>query len=148
MKKFYLLLIAIAAIFSSCDINTTKVIKPGVDIITIYKDVAPEKWIQSGVAGMPGCYVYQEFKMPEIDNKVIREGAVMAYLVDNDNRDNPLPYVCPFDNGRNEIMQNIRFEAEKGYFAIVVEWQDFGAYAADLNPMKIKVCILSPGDDD
>lgn len=146
MKKICLLLATVAVLLSSCDIHTTEIVKPGVDIFTDYIDVNPANWTQSGARGEAGCYIYQEFKFKEIDSKVIREGAVMVYLVDDDNRDNPLPYVSPFDNGRNIVMQNIRFEAEKGYLRIVVEWQDFDNYARDLNPMKLKVCILSPGD--
>ena len=75
---------------------------------------------------------------------MLREGAVMVYLVDGDNRDNALPYVFPVDNGRNIIMQNIRFEVEKGILTLVIEWQDFDLY--DQQDMRFKVCILSPGD--
>lgn len=146
MKKIYLLLLSVLFLFSGCDIHTTEIVKPGVDIFHDYIDVNAEDWKASGRVGEPGYYVYQEFSFQEITNKVLREGAVLVYLVDGDNRDNMLPYVFPFDNGRNIIMENIRFEAEKDRLALVIEWQDFGDYRKDLNNMRFKVCILSPGD--
>jgi len=146
MKKIYLLMVTMMVLLSGCDINTTEVVKPGVDIFTDYIDVKANDWKPAGVAGDPGFYIYQEYGFKEITNLVLREGAVLVYLVDADNRDNALPYVSPFDNGRNIVMQNIRFEVEKGILTIVVEWQDFDSYVRDLRDMRFKVCVLSPGD--
>jgi len=146
MKKIYLLFLSVLFLLSGCDIHTTEIVKPGVDIFHTYIDVNAGDWKASGRAGAPGYYIYQEFDFKEITNKVLREGAVLVYLVDGDNRDNMLPYVFPFDNGRNIVMENIRFEAEKGILTLVIEWQDFDAYVNDLSDMRFKVCILSPGD--
>jgi hypothetical protein len=49
-------------------------------------------------------------------------------------------------HSRNIIMQNIRYEVEKGILTLVIEWQDFCSYKPDLNNLKFKVCILVPGD--
>ncbi|MBO4561139.1 MAG: hypothetical protein J5705_04125 [Bacteroidaceae bacterium] len=146
MKKIYFMLAAVVMLLSGCDIHTTEIVKPGVDMFTDYIDAYAGDWKRPSKikVGEPGFYVYQEFGFKEITNKVLREGAVMVYLVDGDNRDNALPYVFPVDNGRNIIMQNIRFEVEKGILTLVIEWQDFDLY--DQQDMRFKVCILSPGD--
>ena len=36
MKKIYLLMVTVMVLLSGCDINTTEVVKPGVDIFTDY----------------------------------------------------------------------------------------------------------------
>jgi len=146
MKKIILMLTAIVLLFSGCDIHTTEIVKPGVDMFTDYIDANKADWNSAGREGDSGFYLYQEFKFGEITNRVLRDGSVLVYLVDADNRDNMLPYVTPFDNGRNIIMQNIRYEVEKGILTLVIEWQDFCSYKPDLNNLKFKVCILVPGD--
>lgn len=146
MKKIILMLMTIVLFFSGCDIHTTEIVKPGVDMFTDYIDVNRDDWKSAGREGDPGYYLYQEFKFKEITSRVLREGSVLVYLVDADNRDNILPYVTPFDNGRNIVMQNIRYEVEKGILTMVIEWQDFCSYKPDLNNLKFKVCILMPGD--
>lgn len=146
MKKIILMLTAIVLLFSGCDIHTTEIVKPGVDMFTDYIDANKADWNSAGREGDPGFYLYQEFKFGEITNRVLRDGSVLVYLVDADNRDNMLPYVTLFDNGRNIIMQNIRYEVEKGILTLVIEWQDFCSYKPDLNNLKFKVCILVPGD--
>ena len=41
------------------------------------------------------------------------------------------------------ILQNVRYEVEKGILTIVIEWQDFRRY--DQSNYDFKVCILQPG---
>ena len=146
MKKLSLLLVAaVPLLFTGCDIHehyeTYEVV--GSELFVDYIDVNGSDWLLYGVEGQPGCYVYQEFRFDEINQKVLNGGAVLVYLVDADNRDNILPYVFPVDNGHELIMQNIRYEVELGILTIVIEWQDFKKYIQD--NYKFKVCILTPG---
>jgi hypothetical protein len=145
MKKLsFLFVAAVSLLFVGCDIHEhyeTYEVK-GSDLFVDYIDANGDDWQQYGVEGQPGCYVYQEFRFDEINQKVLNGGAVLVYLVDADNRDNILPYVFPVDNGHELIMQNIRYEVELGRLAIVIEWQDFKKYIQD--NYKFKVCIITP----
>lgn len=149
MKKMIIPLFAATLLLCSCgDVyrtyETYEVVRPGVEMFTDYIDARGEDWITSGTAGQPGCYVFQEFKFPEITNAVLDKGAVLVYLVDIDNRDNILPYVYPVRNESGQkIMQNIRYDVEKGLLTLIVEWGDFRRYSVE--DFKFKVCILSQG---
>lgn len=145
MKAKLALLLTLCLAFAGCesgDVYHNETIVKGVSIYTDYIDANANEWSISGVSGQPGCYLYHEYKFPEITNDVINKGAVLVYLVDGDGRDNILPYVYPVDNGMNLLMQNIRYEVEKGILTIVIESQDFVAY--NQNNYKFKVCILQP----
>jgi len=146
MKKIVIPILA-AILLSSCDIHETyetyEIVKVGTDMFVDYVDAAGNDWLSSGTEGKPGFYVYQEFLFPEVTDNVMNDGAVLVYLVDADGRDNVLPYVFPVDNGQELIMQNIRYDVEKGKVTIVIEWQDFGKYQQV--DYKFKVCILQPG---
>ena len=149
MKKIFVPVIA-TLLLSACDIHETyetyEIVKEGTDMFVDYVDAYGEDWLSSGKpVGEPGFYIYQEFQFNEVDDNVLNNGAVLVYLVDADGRDNILPYVFPVDNGHELIMQNIRYDVEKGKVTIIIEWQDFGKYLQ--NDYKFKVCILQPGKD-
>ena len=148
MKKIIIPLATLALLFCSCgDVyrtyETYEIVKQGTDMFVDYIEARGTDWQLSGTQGTPGCYVYQEFSFKEINQEVIDKGAVLVYLVDADDRDNILPYVFPVDNGHELIMQNIRYEVERGILTIVIEWQDFKKYIQ--GDYKFKVCILTPG---
>ncbi len=147
MKKILFPIVLSAFFLSGCDVyrtyETIEVVKQGTDMFVDYIDAAGADWKLSGIEGQPGCYVYQEFRFDEITSDVLNNGAVLVYLVDAENRDNILPYVFPVDNGKELIMQNIRFDVEKGILTLIIEWQDFKRYIQD--KYKFKVCILQPG---
>lgn len=146
MKKIVIPVIA-TLLLGGCQFHDTyetyEIIKQGTDMFVDYIQVDKNQWLNSGTPGQPGFYVYQEFEFPEIDNEVINNGAVLVYLVDGEGRDNILPYVFPVDNGHDLLMQNIRYEVERGILTIVIEWQDFQRY--DQGDYEFKVCILQPG---
>lgn len=147
MKKILFPIVLSALFLSGCDVyrtyETIEVVKQGTDMFVDYIDAAGADWKLSGTEGQPGCYVYQEFRFDEITSDVLNNGAVLVYLVDAENRDNILPYVFPVDNGQELIMQNIRFDVERGILTLIIEWQDFKRYIQD--NYRFKVCILQPG---
>lgn len=149
MKKMIIPLFAATLLLCSCgDVyrtyETYEVVRPGVEMFTDYIDVRATDWKIDGTQGQPGCYVYQEFKFPEVNATVLDKGAVLVYLVDASGRDNILPYVYPVKNEYGQkLMQNIRYDVEEGLVTLVVEWEDFKVYGLD--NFKFKVCILSPG---
>lgn len=147
MKKIFIPVIAASLLLSGCTFHehydTYEVVQQGTDMFVDYIEAKGNDWILSGTEGQPGCYVYQEFRFDEITQNVLDKGAVLVYLIDADGRDNILPYVFPVDNGYELIMQNIRFDVEKGILTIVIEWQDFKKY--NQGDYEFKVCILQPG---
>lgn len=149
MKKIFLLLFAAMLTFSGCDIHTTKIIN-GPEMYTDYITARGDSngsinknWKTSGNPGNQGCYVYQEFAFNEITRNVIKNGAVMVYLVDADGRDNALPYIHSFDDRPDIVTENIRCEVEKGLLTIIVTWNNFETYTIT-EDLKFKVCILNP----
>ncbi len=149
MKKMIAPLFAALLLFCSCgDVyrtyETYEVVRPGVEMFTDYIDAMGRDWKIDGAEGKPGCYVYQEFKFPEVNKAVLDKGAVLVYLVDASGRDNILPYVYPVKNESGQkLMQNIRFDVDEGMITLVVEWEDFKIYRLD--DFRFKVCILSQG---
>lgn len=143
MKKIYSMLVGALLLLSGCDIHTTEVVKPGVDILTYYMDVKADEW---GVEDTGYGYSrYFVFNIKELDYKVIEEGAVLVYMIDKDNKDNPLPYVFPVSNRRgDELMEVIRFNVSRGKVKLIIEWSDGGDY--DGEDMRFKICLLAPGD--
>ena len=148
MKKSFLSIVAASLMLCGChihqDYETYEIIKQGTDMFVDYIDAQGNKWEQSGTYGKPGYYIYQEYEFPEITQNVLDNGAVLVYLVDADGRDNILPYVFHFDNGSELVMQNIRFDVEKGILTLIIEWQDFCKYPQ--GDYRFKVCILQPGE--
>lgn len=149
MKKIFLSMATAALLFCSCgDVyrtyETYEIVKPGTDMFVDYIEAKGADWQVSGVAGQQGCYVYQEYRFDEITEEVLNKGAVLVYLVDAEGRDNILPFVHNFEVGRDIILENIRYEVERGILTIVVTWDDFKIYNIDEN-LEFKVCILTPG---
>lgn len=147
MKKIIISLVSLTLLLSSCHIHETyetyEIVKQGTDMFVDYIDAKGDKWQLSGTEGQPGCYVYQEYSFGEITDEVLEKGAVLVYLVDAEGRDNILPYVFPVDNGHELVMQNIRYDVEKGIVTLIIEWQDFHTYIQ--GDYRFKVCILQPG---
>lgn len=115
----------------------------GVDMEVIYIDAKRNNWQISGKEGEEGCYQFQEFKFPEITNAVLNEGAVLVYYIDKEGRDNMLPLVLPYDEGRETVIETIRFDCEKGYLTLIIESSDFMAVPSS-GDIRFKVCILKP----
>lgn len=125
--------------------DTYEVVRPGVQMFTDYIEAPGTKWQTEGVEGKPGFYVYQSFSFPEINENVLEKGAVLVYLVDSDGRDNILPYVYPVINENSRIlMQNLRYDVEKGNLTLIIEWEDFKNYTNPNETFSYKVCILEP----
>lgn len=139
LKSMLIALFAVFA-FSGCEYD---VINEGLDMDVIYIDAKKKNWQLSDVEGEEGCFQFQEFKFPEITNAVLNEGAVLVYYIGEDGRDNMLPLVLPYDDGRETVIETIRFDCEKGYLKLIIEALDFMAVPLSMD-MRFKVCILKP----
>lgn len=147
---FKTLLVALFVTFSFAGCNY-EIINEGVDMDVIYIDAKKNNWQIFGKEGVEGCYQFQEFKFPEITNAVLNEGAVLVYYKnyheDKYGRehiyDDILPYVLPYDAGRETVIETIRFDCEKGYLTLIIEASDFMAVPLS-EDIRFKVCILKP----
>ena len=57
---------------------------------------------------------------------------------------NALPYVFPVSDGRQFVMQNIRYEVRNGLVTIVMEWGNREMYAAPTENYRFRVSIIRP----
>lgn len=137
LLKTLVVALFVAFTFAGCSYEV------GVDMEVIYIDAKKNNWQISGKEGEEGCYQFQEFKFPEITNAVLNEGAVLVYYIDKDGRDNMLPLVLPYDEGRETVIETIRFDCEKGYLTLIIESSDFMAVPSSRD-IRFKVCILKP----
>lgn len=145
LLKTLVVALFVAFTFAGCSYEV------GVDMEVIYIDAKRDNWQTSGKEGEEGCYLFQEFKFPEITNAVFNEGAVLVYYKnyykDKYGReyiyDDILPYVLPYDARRETVIKTIRFDCEKGYLTLIIEASDFMAVPPSID-MRFKVCILKP----
>ncbi len=148
MKAKLLVAVAFCLAAVGCttgDVYHNETIIQGVTLFNDVIEVQGNEWRESGQKGNPGYYLYREFKFPEITASVVKNGAVLVYLIDGENRYNILPYVHPLENDINNlVMQNFRYEVEPGILTLVVEAQDFWDYIPMNSNYKFKVCIIKP----
>ena len=146
MKKVLFLLFSAMIVCSGCDIHTTEIVKPGVDIYTEYITVSPGDWKRTVTPeGDTGCYLYYTVECKNIDRNVMDDGAVVVYMADDNEGDNLLPYVFPVEesNRGKILLQNIRFNVKKKYITFIVEWNDAEIYEINYK-IKFKVCVFAP----
>ena len=117
---------------------------------TYYFSVKPNEWIgkpDSGGEG-DGPYFFYTYRLPKITANVIKEGVVLCYFIDNDGRDNLLPYLRPwdFDNYGKPYFQNIRFDVEnvnqQGFITFIIEANDFDFPNRPDRNMEFKVVVI------
>lgn len=138
MKKLILALLLGTCFITSCTKEETFYVYHS-NVKSYYIDVRANHWVDD-----PGLtYIYASFNMPEITNKVIEDGIVVAYFIDNSGRDNMLPYLLPyFDQNINDYYyENVRFDISRGEITFIIEDSDF-KHANIPNLMKFKVSIV------
>ncbi len=109
-------------------------------LTTKFISVVPESWEQYNGAEK---YAYATIELDEITKTVLDYGAVMCYFsenIDDKVRDNPLPYVFPYDN---TTMHNYRFDLEEGFITFILESSDGAIYLPN-NTIEFKVSIFCP----
>jgi hypothetical protein len=86
MKKIALLLFGISVIFSAC---RGPVGPPGprgfdgnANVFAFNYFVNPNDWVQNGVQGNPNFGYYAPFALPELDDIIFEDGAILVYMFD------------------------------------------------------------------
>ena len=137
MRKFILALAVLPFLLAGCTKETIVHVHQGC-VESFYIDVYPNHWVDHyGLS-----YIYASFSAPEITTGVIEDGIVVAYYIDGDGRDNMLPYLLPYRDGRtgNLYYENVRFDISPGEITFIIQDSDF-EHASVMSPMKFKVSV-------
>lgn len=138
MKKIFLaLLVASSCLLSSC-VKENIIFVESDSVKSFYIDAYRNHWIDNPDL----TYIYATFAAPEITEKVIQNGIIVAYYIDNDERDNMLPYLLPYydEHIQDFYYENVRFDVSAGEITFIIEDSDFN-HANIPNKMKFKVAI-------
>lgn len=160
-KLALLAVVAFIAMLSSCTkryvteeyVTEEYYVTQGATLIPVKLRAMANKWQINGTEGIQGCYMFQTFEMPEIDESVIDAGAVLAYQVEYlDNgaaRLNQMPFLLPYDGDYGTVYENIRYDTEydekakTGYLTIIIESTDYMAYPRT-GDMDFKITVVKP----
>lgn len=118
--------------------------KKDVQMYTSYYTVTPSQWISNNNLD----YSYAPFENADITPNVIEQGCVMAYLVDADGRDNPLPYEIFRQDGTNYYSETFSYDAsvENGVGTVTFKFEasdfDNATSLAQYGNMTFKVCVF------
>ena len=118
-------------------------------VITSYYTVNPNQWEYATTLNADRTYTvnyaYSAWENIDIDDEVIMNGVVMAYYIDNDGRDNILPYTLYFldDNGI-PYQERIEYDIEPGRITFKIKDTDFNTPVsmANISTMKFKVSVI------
>lgn len=148
MKKLLLPILAAAMVLlSGCSSKTR--------VMTHYYTIAPTQWEAHFVDNYDGTastdFYFSEWTCEDINPEVLENGCVLVYYVDNENRDNQLPYLLPYYDSDNNAyyMENIRFDVATGRIRFILEDSDFNTNATiqyiqqNNRSMQFKVCCIS-----
>ena len=137
MRKFILALAVLPFLMTGCTKETIVHVHQGC-VESFYIDVYPNHWVDD--YGLP--YIYATFSAPEITPNVIEDGIVVAYYIDENGRDNMLPYLLPYRDGNTDNLyyENVRFDMSPGEITFIIEDSDF-EHASVMSAMKFKVSV-------
>ena len=155
-KAFFLIVVSIA--FSSCikyEVGQQGPRGPqgpagtpgrdgyGTYIDKYYFDVEPGQWRTSGTYGSKGYYCYAEKRLPALTAAVIDGGGILVYFIDDQDRDNQLPYIYPFYD-RGYFMRTMRYDLKEGIIRFIIEDSDFEVpLPPETGTVQFKVVIIS-----
>lgn len=133
LKKLVLPLLAVMAlVFSSCND------KPAAFIESYYVTVKPGDWSRQTDMG----YLYTECPLNALDGRVIDNGFVSCYFIDQYGYDNQLPYLLPYYTDDGLFWENIRYDVSQGKITFIIQESDMFTDLTVNNDMKFKVCVV------
>lgn len=144
MKKLLLPLIAMVVLLSGCGEKA--------HVLTRYYNVHSDQWDTAITTFDDGTYqtnyYYSEWENIDITPDVIDGGVVLVYYIDEDNRDNLLPFTINHDayyddNGNlRDYQERIEYDIERGKVTFKICPTDFGAADINKDAMRFKVCVI------
>lgn len=136
LKKLLLPFIALTMLLSGCG-------RDHMVMFTQYYEIHSDEWTGNDNMG----YAYCERSCPSITPGVIQEGAVLAYYIDDNGFDNPLPYLLPYyevDENGNTIgpfFENLRYDISDGKITFILQQNDCTPMPPQ-GKCTFKVCIM------
>ncbi|MCR4813074.1 MAG: hypothetical protein K5867_10845 [Bacteroidales bacterium] len=143
MKKIFLGLCMAMLVFATTGCKKDRMIET-TNMETCYYTVKPNMWL----AAPNNEYMYASFENSAITPNVIENGCVVAFLVDADNRDNPLPYEMFLEDQGNFYSEtfsyDVSFENGTGMitFKFAASDQQNSVGIANYGDMSFKVCVF------
>ena len=142
MKKFILPMLAAFVLLTGCGEKAR--------VITYYYTVNANQWEPATTLNGDGTYTinyyYSAWENVDISPEVIDNGVVLVYYLDNDGRDNQLPYTLYFvdDNGV-PYQERIEYDVEVGKVTFKIKDTDFNTAQSmqNIGQMKFKVSVIS-----
>lgn len=141
MKKLILPILAAFVMLTGCSEKAR--------VITSYYEVSPNQWEYATTLNADRTYTidyaYSAWENIDIDEEVIMNGVVMAYYIDNNGRDNILPYTLYFTDGNGTPYQErIEYDIEQGRITFKIKDTDFNTAEsmANVGTMKFKVSVI------
>jgi len=138
MKKIVFALLMTMLVFA------TTSCKKDVQMYTSYYTVEPNKWISANNLD----YSYASFENADITPNVIENGCVLAYFVDSDGRDNPLPFEIFRQNNTTYYSETFSYDAsvENGVGTITFKFEasdfDNASSLSQYGNITFKVCVF------
>lgn len=118
----------------------------GFDMKVHYYTVQPAQWLSNADLD----YMYASFEDSDITRDVIENGCVIAYFVDADERDNPMPCEVyrSWDNNGTIVYyaETFTFDVEQGVITFKFQSSDFDneTSISQYGNLVFKVCVLIP----
>lgn len=142
MKKFLLPIIAGLLLFASCSEKPT--------IMTSYYTVEKGDWDRMIRTTSDSTYIvdyyYSAWENRDITLEALDYGFVLAYYIDEDGRDNILPYTRYYldDNGV-PYQERIEYDLSEGVITFKIKDSDFQTDQsyANLGTMHFKVSVMA-----
>ena len=142
MKKFILPMLAAFVLLTGCGEKAR--------VITSYYTVNANQWEPATTLNGDGTYTinyyYSAWENVDISPEVIDNGVVLVYYLDNDGRDNQLPYTLYFvDENGVPYQERIEYDVEVGKVTFKIKDTDFNTAQSmqNIGQMKFKVSVIS-----
>jgi hypothetical protein len=116
---------------------------------TWYYNVKQSEWVPHVILNADQTYTtdffYAAFRNEDITEDVLINGAVFVYFIDEDGRDNLLPYEKYLLGGYGPYQEMLEYQIENGVITFILKSTDFqiDQTVDNLGTLKFKVVVLS-----
>ncbi len=141
MKKFILPLIAAFVLLTGCGEKAR--------VVTSYYKVSPSQWEYATTLNADQTYTvnyaYSTWENIDIDEEVIRNGVVLVYYIDDDSRDNILPYTQYYIDGNGvQYHERMEYDIEPGKITFKFKASDYNTLESmeNIGTLNFKVSVI------
>lgn len=140
MKKFILPMIMAFAMLTGCSEKAR--------VVTDYYTVSPNQWQYATTLNADDTYTinyaYSTWEDVNITPDVMDNGVVLVYYIDDDKRDNLLPYTLYFLDNGVPYQERIEYDVEAGKITFKIKDTDFNTRESmeNIGTMLFKVSVI------